>query len=141
MRFELIDAVLDRTDDRIVAVKLVSAAEEYLQDHFPDFPVLPGVFMLEAMVQAARLLESPEGGSRLAIGGVRALKYGRFVRPGETLRVEVERTGGDADHRAFRGVARVIGAGRTLDEAHTAATGQFTLRPLLARVCPPSSVR
>lgn len=141
MRFELIDAVLERTDDRIVAVKLVSAAEEYLQDHFPDFPVLPGVFMLEAMVQAARLLEATDGGPRLAIGGVRALKYGRFVRPGETLRVEVERTAHDGENRTFKGVARVHGPGASADDSQIAATGQFVLRPLLARVCPPSSVR
>jgi 3-hydroxyacyl-[acyl-carrier-protein] dehydratase len=53
MKFLLIDQVLDRTPTSIVAIKNVTAAEEYLGDHFPGFPVLPGVFMLEALTQAA----------------------------------------------------------------------------------------
>src|SRR5262245_24732991 len=95
MHFDLVDAVIERSDEgggRIVTIKQVSAAEEYLQDHFPGFPVLPGVMMIEAMVQAARrLLETRAGGSetRMVLGGVRGLKYGCFVKPGEVLRVEV----------------------------------------------------
>lgn len=56
MRFNLIDRVLLREPDRLVAVKCVTQAEEYLADHFPGFPVLPGVMMLETLVQAGRLL-------------------------------------------------------------------------------------
>jgi len=56
MHFDLVDRVLELAPDRIVTLKQVSAAEEYLQDHFPSFPVLPGVMMLEALVQAARRL-------------------------------------------------------------------------------------
>src|SRR5262245_64597596 len=97
MHFNLVDAVIEQSDTRIVTIKQVSLAEEYLQDHFPGFPVLPGVMMIEAMVQAARrLLESRSGGSaqraqagRMVLGAVRGLKYGRFVKPGEVLRVEV----------------------------------------------------
>ena len=93
MHFSLVDAVLERGADRIVTIKHVSSAEEYLQDHFPGYPVLPGVMMLEAMVQAARELEDPEGRANppLVLGSVRGLKYGRFVPPGSTLRVEVTR--------------------------------------------------
>lgn len=89
MRFDLVDAVLDRGPGRIVTLKKVSAAEEYLADHFPTFPVLPGVLMLEAMVQAARLLASEQAGEPLVLGSVRALKYGRIVQPGDSLRIEV----------------------------------------------------
>ena len=53
MRFTLIDRIVELEQGaRITAVKSVSLAEEYLRDHFPRFPVLPGVMMLEAMTQA-----------------------------------------------------------------------------------------
>ncbi|MBA4028793.1 MAG: hypothetical protein C0475_06625 [Planctomyces sp.] len=93
LHFDLIDAVLHASPTEIVTLKQVTAAEEYLGDHFPGFPVLPGVMMLEAMVQAARRLIQPPGaapdGPPLVLGAVRALKYGRFVRPGQALRVRV----------------------------------------------------
>ena len=53
VKFNLVDRIEHLSDDRIVGVKYVSLAEEYLADHFPRFPVLPGVMMLEAMTQAA----------------------------------------------------------------------------------------
>ena len=56
MKFNLIDKIEQISDERIVAVKYVSLAEEYLADHFPSFPVLPGVLMLEALTQAATWL-------------------------------------------------------------------------------------
>ena len=52
----LIDRIVERGADQIVTVKNVTRAEEYLSDHFPTFPVLPGVLMLEALVQAGREL-------------------------------------------------------------------------------------
>ncbi|MDX2146708.1 MAG: polyketide synthase dehydratase domain-containing protein [Planctomycetota bacterium] len=92
MHFDLVDRVIEHGQHRIVTIKNVTGAEEYLQDHFPGYPVLPGVMMLEAMVQAARrmlVLSQRPGASRLVLGRVRALKYGRFVRPGDALLVEV----------------------------------------------------
>jgi 3-hydroxyacyl-[acyl-carrier-protein] dehydratase len=92
VRFELIDRVIERTPDRIVALKNVSAAEEYLADHFPGFAVLPGVMMLEALVQAGRLLlaEQAKGAGRpLILAEVRNIRYGNMVRPGQSLNVEV----------------------------------------------------
>jgi 3-hydroxyacyl-[acyl-carrier-protein] dehydratase len=90
MHFNLVDAVVEQSADRIVTVKQVSLAEEYLQDHFAGFPVLPGVMMVESIVHAARLMLQPRAPrQRLVLGGVRALKYGSFVKPGDTLRVEV----------------------------------------------------
>ena len=56
MKFNLVDQILEREENRIVTIKQVSQAEEYLADHFPTFPILPGVMMLEAMVQAASAL-------------------------------------------------------------------------------------
>ena len=57
MKFSLVDALVSLESGKsITMIKQVSLAEEYLADHFPDFPVLPGVMMLEAAVQAAAWL-------------------------------------------------------------------------------------
>ena len=130
MRFRHIDAVLEQADDRIVAVKNVSLAEEYLADHFPSFPVLPGVFMLEALVQAARRL-CPTGPPRFVLGGVKALRYGTFVSPGEALRLEVVRQKvDDAGIITFKGEGRVVSPGADPADADTAVSGRFTMRPV-----------
>jgi 3-hydroxyacyl-[acyl-carrier-protein] dehydratase len=93
LKFNLIDKIEQISDDRIVAVKYVSLAEEYLADHFPTFPVLPGVMMLEALTQAAAwLMHRREnfGKSLAVLKEARNVKYGHFVAPGNALRVEVE---------------------------------------------------
>jgi 3-hydroxyacyl-[acyl-carrier-protein] dehydratase len=131
MKFTLIDDILEQTDDRIVAVKLVSLAEEYLADHFPRFPVLPGVLMLETMVQAARVMLEARA-PRLVLGSVKALKYGAMVRPGETLVVEVTvgkaRDDGSFDCRGTGTVRRNEENSAGADE--TAVSGRFTMRPI-----------
>ncbi len=93
MKFNLIDKIEHLSDDRIVAVKQVSLAEEYLADHFPTFPVLPGVMMLEALTQAAGWLLHHRTGfakSMAVLKEAKNVKYGQFVAPGELLRVTVE---------------------------------------------------
>jgi 3-hydroxyacyl-[acyl-carrier-protein] dehydratase len=129
MHFRLIDRVLERTDTHVTAIKVVSAAEEYLQDHFPTFPVLPGVFMLEAMVQTGRELALPAG-NRLVLGQVRALKYGSFVRPGDTLTCEIKLLNrfddGSLDLKGKATVSSTSGSGSTA----TACSGRFLLRPI-----------
>ena len=132
MHFTLIDDVLEETDDQILAIKHVSRAEEYLADHFPGFPILPGVFMLEVMVQAARRLLAARSPRRLVLGEVKALKYGAMVRPGQTLEVEV-RVVKEADGETFscRGTGRVRGPGESDRDADaTAVSGRFTMRPV-----------
>ncbi len=135
MHFDLVDRVLELAGDRIVTIKQVTQGEEYLQDHFATFPVLPGVLMLEAMVQAARrLAESRAPGVSelpLVLGKVRALKYGRFVRPGAVLRVEVTLAKVlEAGALDFKGEGVVIEPDSSPDQpAQTAVSGRFTLRP------------
>ncbi|MEX2217466.1 MAG: hypothetical protein WD749_01795 [Phycisphaerales bacterium] len=134
MHFDLAGRIEQLSPERIVTLKHVSAAEEYLQDHFPTFPVLPGVLMLEAMVQAARRLAEAHpahdpAGPPLVLGRVRALKYGRFVKPGSTLRVEVSLVrppeGGLWD---FKGEGRVLDP-RAPGDPPLAVSGRLTLRP------------
>lgn len=127
MRFELVDKVLEVSATRIVAVKAVALSEEYLADHFPTFPILPGVLMLEAMVQAARKLAEGAGGGEerpLVLGRVRTLKFGQFVPPGSVLRLEVDLAKREGDSWDFRGQALLEG-----ETPEVAASGRFVLRP------------
>ncbi len=131
MKFNLIDMVLEQSLDRIVTVKHVSLAEEYLADHFPTFPVLPGVLMVEAMVQAARRMLADRGDRRLVLGEVRALKFGSFVRPGEALEVEVT-LGKQFDDGSYlcRGTGCVRRQKAIGPSTETAVTGRFIMRPV-----------
>ena len=130
MRFDLIDSVREQSDDRIVAVKQVSRAEEYLGDHFPTFPVLPGVMMVETMVQAARRLLADRLGDpdcRHVLGEVKVLRFGSMVRPGEALEVDVE-IAKVLDDGVFS--CRGKGYVRRGTESETVANGRFTMRPV-----------
>jgi 3-hydroxyacyl-[acyl-carrier-protein] dehydratase len=131
MRFCLVDSVVEEGGDRIVARKQVTLAEEYLADHFPGYPVLPGVLMLEAMVQAARRLLRGRAAEPLVLGEVRALKYGAMVRPGDALEVEVTVAGDGEGSFACRGSGRVLRAdGAAGGAGETAVSGRFTMRPV-----------
>lgn len=94
MRFSLIDRILAfEPGVRLTAVKNVSLSEEYLADHFPKFPVLPGVFMLEAMTQAAAWLmrmSEDYAHSIVLLKEARNVRYADFVSPGAALLVTVE---------------------------------------------------
>lgn len=94
MRFVLIDRILDLQPGKsLVAVKNLSLAEEYLADHFPGFPVMPGVLMLEALTQAgAWLIRETEdfAHSVIVLKTARTIKYGSFVEPGRQLELRVE---------------------------------------------------
>ena len=94
MRFTLLDRIVElNAGAKITAIKNVSMAEEYLADHFPGFPVLPGVLMLEAMTEAgAWLIRASEdfAHSVVVLKEARNVKYANFVEPGQTLVVTAE---------------------------------------------------
>jgi len=135
MRFELIDQVLERQCDRLVAIKCVTAAEEYLADHFPGFPVLPGVLMLETLVQAGRLLLAQQHDRRdiqysantndepLVLTEARNIRYSRMVRPGQSLRVEVSLRKQDDNGWELDGIGTV--------QDQVAVQGRFRLARLI----------
>jgi 3-hydroxyacyl-[acyl-carrier-protein] dehydratase len=137
MRFVLIDRVIDVQSDRsrlagcntftsplpsLRAVKNLSLAEEYLSDHFPGFPVMPGVLMLEALTQAGawliREMEDFEH-SVIILKQAKTIKYGSFVEPGRQLELLVEMTSNDERDCSFKGVGTI--------EGQEMVKGRFTL--------------
>ncbi len=94
MKFILVDRILTlEPPTRIVTRKALTLAEEYLADHFPTFPVMPGVLMLEAMVQsAAWLIRATQdfAQSMVVLEEAKNINYKSFVAPGQTLEVTVE---------------------------------------------------
>lgn len=94
MRFCLLDRITDlQRGTKITAVKLLRPEEDYLRDHFPRFPVMPGVLMLEAMFQAsAWLVRDSEDFKHAAVllKEARNVKYSDFVVPGHELIVTAE---------------------------------------------------
>lgn len=89
MRFSLVDRITAlEAGQSVTAVKNLSLAEEYLADHFPGFPVMPGVLMVEAIVHAgAWLMRFTENFqySTILLKEARAIRFNRFVEPGQAL--------------------------------------------------------
>ena len=123
MRFVLIDRILEvQTGQSLVAVKNLSLAEEYLADHFPGFPVMPGVLMLEALTQAgAWLIRDMEdfAHSIVILKLARTIKYGSFVEPGRQLQLRVELVSRGERDCTFKGVGLI--------EEQVMVKGRFTL--------------
>lgn len=93
--FLLIDRVVAvERRKRIVALKNVSINEPFFQGHFPDYPIMPGVLMIEAIAQAGGALllgEVPDREDKLMVfTGIERARFRRPVVPGDQLRIEIE---------------------------------------------------
>jgi 3-hydroxyacyl-[acyl-carrier-protein] dehydratase len=123
MRFVLVDRITSlESGQSLVAVKNLSLAEEYLADHFPGFPVMPGVLMLESLTQAgAWLIRDMEdfAHSIVLLKKAKMIKYGSFVEPGRQLQLKVTLVSHDATEASFKGEGVIDG--------QTMVKGQFTL--------------
>jgi 3-hydroxyacyl-[acyl-carrier-protein] dehydratase len=124
MRFVLLDRIVALEPGvRITAVKNLSLAEEYLADHFPGFPVMPGVLMLQAMTEAgAWLVRKSEdfAHSVVVLGQANNVKYGQFVEPGQTLTVSAEMIGQNDEETKIKA--------RGMVEGRLTLAGRLTLR-------------
>jgi 3-hydroxyacyl-[acyl-carrier-protein] dehydratase len=94
MRFTFVDRILElQPGAKITTLKCLSLGEEYLADHFPRFPVMPGVLMLEAMTEAgAWLVRASEdfAHSIVTLKEARNVLFADFVQPGRVLHVTAE---------------------------------------------------
>jgi beta-hydroxyacyl-ACP dehydratase FabZ len=91
--FLLVDRIVELSEDRIVGIKNVTANEPFFQGHFPDFPVMPGVLIVEAMAQTAgvHVLRTVEDRATMNVFlvSVDAARFRRPVVPGDQLRMEM----------------------------------------------------
>ena len=113
MKFMLVDRIEQLEPGKEITVsKNLSLAEEYLADHFPSFPVLPGVLILQVAIEAASWLvrlTSDFTHSMLVLKETRQVRYGSFVSPGESLRVKVKAKGIEATKSTFQAVGMCEG--------------------------------
>lgn len=92
--FLLVDRVLETTEEKITAIKNVTANEEFFNGHFPGQPIMPGVLQVEALAQAGAILlmtqkvEDPEN-SIMVFTGIKNAKFRKQVVPGDQLKLEV----------------------------------------------------
>src|SRR5215469_15479831 len=91
--FLLVDRIVEMDAEHVVGIKNVTANEPFFQGHFPDFPVMPGVLIVEAMAQAAGVLvlkSIPDRDKKLVLlVAIENAKFRKPVVPGDQLRLEM----------------------------------------------------
>src|SRR5689334_13747497 len=111
--FLLVDRIVEMEAERIVGIKNVTATEPHFTGHFPDFPVMPGVLIIEAMAQCAGVLvlkQMPDRKNKLVLlVAVENARFRRPVVPGDTLRMEMKILKKKASVAKMAGVATVDG--------------------------------
>ncbi|MDO4582593.1 MAG: 3-hydroxyacyl-ACP dehydratase FabZ family protein [Planctomycetia bacterium] len=95
--FLFVDRIVERTPRRIVCEKTFHPTEDFFRGHYPDFPLVPGVLLCEAAMQAGAILlrhSLPTGDSfqnkMPVVAKMNDIRFRQSVRPGETIRITVE---------------------------------------------------
>lgn len=111
MKFHLVDRIESiEPGKQIVTTKVLSLAEEYLADHFPNFPIMPGVLMLESMAQAGAWLVRAHqdfAKSIIVLASARNIRYSNFVQPGQALRCKLDATDINDGGAKFKAIGSV----------------------------------
>ena len=109
MKYRQIDKITAiEPGKRLTAERTLRADEEYLKDHFPRFPVMPGVMMLEALHQAAVWLIRADDDFKtplVLLRETRSVKFGDFLAPGETLQIAVDVVKQDGNRTTVKAAA------------------------------------
>ena len=107
----MVDAILELEEERIVGIKNVTVNEPYFMGHFPEYPVMPGVLVVEAMAQVAGVLvlkSLPDRKNKLVLlATIEEAKFRDKVRPGDQLRIEMKVTKRKASIAKMHGTATV----------------------------------
>ncbi|MBI2178748.1 MAG: beta-hydroxyacyl-ACP dehydratase [Candidatus Tectomicrobia bacterium] len=117
MRYLLVDRVTAWEAGRFMeGVKNVTLSEDFLQYHFPRFPVMPGSLLIEALAQLAGWLEGAGTDFKtwLLLERVRSVRYYGFALPGDQVALRVEAAGEEEGLRLFKGMAMVEGERRAV---------------------------
>lgn len=112
MRFILIDKILEYEKGKsATGVKDVTMSEDFLADHFPRFPVMPGVLQLEAILQLTSWLVfvTKDFTVKTKVSEIKGAKFSGFVRPGDKMIVNVEITSMDDNGVQFKANVSVDG--------------------------------
>jgi 3-hydroxyacyl-[acyl-carrier-protein] dehydratase len=109
----LVDRIEELEAERIVGIKNITVNEPFFNGHFPDYPVMPGVLIVEAMAQVAGVLvlsQIPDRKHKLVLlAGVDGAKFRKPVRPGDQLRIEMKLSKRKTTMAKMSGTASVDG--------------------------------
>ncbi|WP_456399433.1 3-hydroxyacyl-ACP dehydratase FabZ [Persephonella sp.] len=116
--FILIDKILEINleEDTVLALKNVTRNEEFFNGHFPEFPVMPGVLIIEAMAQAGAYLmikklmsEGVDGNFTVLFAGIESAKFRKPVQPGDQILFEIKGINIKKRMGKIKGIAKVNG--------------------------------
>ncbi|MCG6552615.1 MAG: beta-hydroxyacyl-ACP dehydratase [Candidatus Magnetominusculus sp. LBB02] len=119
MRYLLVDRILEwKADERIKGIKNVAMTEDFLEFHFPGNPIMPGVLMVEALVQIAGWLTaaSSDFTGWFLPENVDKCKFYGFAMPGDQVELEIEAVAKETGRASFRGVGTVMGKKKAVAE-------------------------